>query len=1240
MRVPLFLAISLALSAHLPAAPLRVLVSSDVPAIGKSFGDALKKAGAQPGVVDVPTAAQLEKADVLLLHRRAFEPLPEAARAALTAFAARGGGIVVVNGAIAAGDAAFGRGLFGGGWDQGKSGKFDSLMMLYVMTDSHPVVAGASPFDLNAETLFDLTLADKLEVFASAFTPKIRDGSIPGGNELRASTYDLQPQMWAFTGEKHRAVAILQGSDEALNHASIRAFVLRSIAWTAKREKTDELVAPAEVAQLRYPVGGPLRGADAVKQFKLQPGFVAEVVAEEPLINKPIAIQWDVQGRLWVAETPEYPNGRRPSVTVPWKEGGVLVPGEYERPAQDRISVLVDTNGDGKMDKKQVFYDGLELVTGFCVYGQGVIVVAQPHIVYLADTDGDAKADLVKPLYGGFSPGDTHFVANNFVNAADGWVYATTGSDTMVRDLATNKETLRLPPGIFRFRADGSAIESVASEGGNAFGTDVTSDMEIFHGKATRGDPVMHVVLPEWITKKAPTIAARSMQAINPGRRVNREDMPLRAPIMQIDQVGGYSAACSSSVYEGGAWPIEYKDTVFMTEPILDIIHHEKLVPKGPSFKGEMILEKEEWLRSTDLWFSPVAVNFGPDGAMYVLDFYTPVVTHNDTRGPEHSRSGASVRPDREHYFGRIYRIQHKDAPKLAHPNLAKADGPALVVAFKHPNRVVRSNALLVLMASADTVATAALPSLLAMADGEKFVPARIQALWALQRLGKLSPATFAKAAAAEEPAIRKNAMLIAEAGGISLSAPQATAALADPDERVRLAALRALGASPLNEENSRVLLAAIPSMGDAWAQSAAAAVGSAAPGPLLTKMLAAGDSSEPGRNVARSFAANLAKGGDISAITAVLVGADTTTDSLLAVVILEELGRNPLVVASSEAKTLAAMQRLLTSSDRARAAAVLALAAAQTESPFKAEIAKVAAEVMPIAENPATPIDRRIAAMRAVVAARGSDPSILPKVLSWIRKETPHDFMREVITSAAATNDPSVGATLAANYDGFSGLKNHAFDVVISRADWAMMWLDALEDGRLPKNTLELHRRSGLTHHPNQDVCRRAKVIFGRIDGTGGVGKVEVITKLLPEVSKPGNPEKGKAAFAASCALCHQLDGAGNHFGPKLDGMGAHPVADLLTHIVDPSLVVDNEHRTWNFSMKNGTQFAGIIASENPARIQLRQPGAPELELKIDDIAKREVMPHSLMPEGLESLGAEHLRDIISYIQAAGAKK
>jgi glucose/arabinose dehydrogenase len=123
-------------------------------------------------------------------------------------------------------------------------------------------------------------------------------------------------------------------------------------------------------------------------------------------------------------------------------------------------------------------------------------------------------------------------------------------------------------------------------------------------------------------------------------------------------------------VQEHGAWPEEYRDTIFITEPILDIIHFEKLRPEGPTFLGEVTLKDREWLRSMDHWFCPIDVTFGPDGAMYVLDFYTPVVAHNDTRGPMHSKSGASVRPDREHYFGRIYRIQHESAPKLAVPDL------------------------------------------------------------------------------------------------------------------------------------------------------------------------------------------------------------------------------------------------------------------------------------------------------------------------------------------------------------------------------------------------------------------------------------------------------------------------------------------------------------------------------------------------------------------------------------------
>ena len=188
----------------------------------------------------------------------------------------------------------------------------------------------------------------------------------------------------------------------------------------------DELCSAEDLATLRYPKNGAQTAADTVRSFELQPGFKASVVASEPLITKPVAMQWDAQGRLWIAETPEYPNGRRPLVTEPWKETGVLVPGKYDRPARDRISILSDAGCERRSSpRRRSFTKGLELVTGFCLYGDGVIAVAQPDIVFI---HGEGAAQKVERLYTGFTPGDTHFVANHFIVAPDGWIYANTGS--------------------------------------------------------------------------------------------------------------------------------------------------------------------------------------------------------------------------------------------------------------------------------------------------------------------------------------------------------------------------------------------------------------------------------------------------------------------------------------------------------------------------------------------------------------------------------------------------------------------------------------------------------------------------------------------------------------------------------------------------------------------------------------------------------------------------------------------
>jgi putative membrane-bound dehydrogenase-like protein len=1074
-------------------------------------------------------------------------------------------------------------------------------------------------------------------VIASAFTPKGRDGK-QGKDGNRASIYDIQPQMWTFEGASHRAAVILQGADETLAHASMRTFILRSLAWSAKREKIDELVAPADLADLRYPAGGPSRAAKAIQQFKMQPGFTATVVAEEPLINKPIAIQWDAKGQLWVAETPEYPNGRRPLVAEPWKETGVLEPNNYDRPARDRICRLVDTDGDGKMDKKVVFHEGLELVTAFQVYGDGVIAVAQPNIVYLADTDGDGKADVEKPLFGGFSPGDTHFVANNFLLAPDGWIYASTGSGATARNMESKKEVAKISPGVFRFRPDGSAIEQVASQGGNTFGLEVTSDMEVFHGKATSGQPVQHVVLPEWVIAKAPGFDIRSMNSVNPGRTVARPDLPKRAPIMQIDQVGRYSAACSVPVYEGGAWPEEYNGTVFMTEPILDIIHHERMVPKGASLEGQLVLKDQEWLSSSDYWFSPITVTFGPDGAMYVLDFYTPVVTHNDTRGPKHSKSNGSVRPDRDHYFGRIYRIQHDAAPKTPVPDLTKLDGPGLVGAFKSPNRQIRYTALRLLMEKQATLGAAAVPALQAMADGEKLAVARIQALWALQRLGKLGAQTFAKAAADPDASVRKNAMLIAEAGATALTAEQTTAALADKDERVRLAALRALSASPLSDPNALALGAGITSLNNPWAEVAAAAAASSNPVGLLEGMLAGAEGSRPGaaRNIAKSLATTVARSEQAANITRLLKAAAASKDAELAILVVQQLGSKP--AANPDAAMAAAIKALLASPDRSLAAAAVPLAAGLGEG-AKEEVAKASAEMAKLAQDPAAPLAQRVAAVRSILASRGTEPDTLRAVLGWLPAAKPAEFRKELIAALATSADPLVGEALVGNFASFDkDQRQVAFDAIVGRAEWARQWLDAMEQGKLAADLLDQRGRSRLTTHPDAATAGRAKVVFARLAGSGNDSKTKIIAGLLPAVNKPGNAAKGKETYAAACALCHQFQGTGQQFGPSLDGMGSHPASDLLTHIIDPTLVVDDEHRTWNFTMKNGTQFAGIIGTENQARVQLRQPGGGNLDLKAEDIAERKKVDTSMMPEGFESLGADALRDLIAYLRS-GAK-
>ncbi|MEP6670472.1 MAG: PVC-type heme-binding CxxCH protein, partial [Chthoniobacter sp.] len=1231
--LPCLLALSVAASAL--AAPIKVLVVADSPGLPTL----IKKDGADVEVAATLDDTALTRADVLVLA--SAEPQPTAAthRNALETFAKRGGGIVALRGAIGAGEATWWKPLIGGAWTD-QSRKFANKLMLFTLTDSHPITKAATPFDLDDETFYDLDRDEAINVLASAFTAKVtskRADSHSPERADRANVYDLQPQMWSFEGaDRHRAFVLLQGNAESLQHPSIRSFILRGIAWAARRENVDELCSNDDLATLRYPKDGARLAADTVKSFDLLPGFKATAIASEPLITKPIAMQWDARGRLWIAETPEYPNGRRPLVTEPWKETGVLVPGNYDRPARDRISILSNPDANGQFTKKSVYYEGLELVTGFCLYGDGVIAVHQPDIVFI---HGEGAAQKVERLYTGFTPGDTHFVANHFIVAPDGWIYTDTGSGPSVQSVAHPEVKAQLGSGMFRFKPDGSAIEQVSSKGGNSFGGDVMSNGELLFGQATSGNPVQHVVLPEWILNAGKVGKAVSAESVINQRKIIRTDMPDRAPFMQIDVVGGYSAACASTVYEAGAWPSEWNNSVFCTEPILDIIHCEKLAANGPTFTGQPVPSDREWLRSHDFWFFPNDVEFGPDGAMYVLDFYCPVVAHSDTRGPQHSKAGASVRPDRDHYFGRIYRIQHDAATSLAIPDLTKADAATLVKTFLHPNKLTRFTAHRLLMDRSDAANVA--PQLTTMATEEQFTPARILALWALERLGKLSPQTLQTALKSDDSDVRKSALLVAEALGVKNTVDVATL-LDDSDARVRLLALRAMASSPLTTESAAALLAVLPKLDDDWSRSAAIAVASSNAGPVLEAALAMKAApSNALLDLASSLARSLAeKQGSDALAKVVIATAKASPDAAPLALAVLEAAANKLPPAPADATGLnAALQTLLASTSGLSTGALpFAVAWDQTGALKPTVAGLIDGKLKALGETKMSDSARAVE-IRGLVHARAADARIIPAVLGFVA--APGQLGLDTIAALAATADPALGKPLVAKLAELTPTAQTAlFDALTTRSEWANDVLDALESKELKPALLGPARLSKLRLHPDSAVAKRAAKSITELGSGTNPAKDEIIAKLLPVIeSQPGDIARGKVAFTTTCAICHKLNGEGQEVGPVLDGIGVHGTNELLIHIIDPSRVVDNEHRTWSIALKDGSYAMGIIARENESALTLHLPGGVSQDVKIADIKSRQDTGLSLMPEGFEALGADTLRDILAYLRGGSTK-
>lgn len=1271
----LFLVACLQLSAHAEA--LRVYIRAgakthgpgqhDHPRFLQEWTKLLNDRGAKTsGGMDWPAPAEFANLDVIIVFAPDPWDVSPELKAAIDEFAKRGGSFVVLHdGVCSHKDPYWVRTLLGGAWKYGTAKWFEGDLNFYYVNNTDPIVQGASNFDINDELYYNLDLEPEIKVLAATWTPDERANR---NGRAFPHIYDVAPQIWTHENGKSRAFVDLLGHNyTTFEQPHVRAILLRGLAWAGHREKLDEFCSPVELGSIRYPAGGPSRPDITLSKLEPAPDFRISLVAAEPLINKPIAINWDPRGRMWLAETIEYPNGRRgirPNFAgTEWKDHGGIVPiaGQQERPAHDRISYLVDTNGDGIPDQKDIFYEGLELVTGFVFHRDGVIACAAPDIFFLRDTNGDGHADKVEKLYTGLGTRDTHAVINNLRWGFDGWIYATHGYSQS--DHVTNGDGSvdfgKIGSGVVRFKPDGTAFEQYSSKGGNTWGLTITAENEVMWTQPTSGDLVMQTILPESVLALGKIGDTTSYKVVTKSPKsyplMTSEQMAYR----QIDYVGSFTAAAGCAIYDGGSWPAKYTGNYFCTEPTINIVHHEILNREGVSFAGVKApgREEAEFIGSRDLWFRPIEVRTGPDGALYVLDFYNQAVIHNDTRGPVHNNVNAAVRPDRDHYFGRVWRVDHKEAQKLSVPDLTKASGAELVHALEHPNLPVRATAQRLLVERGKDAETVKL--LTELLNGNPGPHARIHALWALQNTGALTAEALAAALKGKNADGVRNALQIAAANPALAKAVKSEMPrlLQWEDDRVRLAAILALGACELDAESMRALAAIVPSLTDHYLASAALGVAARAPIEFLGAALQQPPKGDPAtawiaflEQIGRydynpPSGSNRVRGSAPAQVSdipekIVLLLSDEKNSAAGAAAVLRGLSEDPKghKLRAWTPEIQAALHKIL-QRRTVGAAAVPLVIAWDTQGTLQADAKAVVANLRERLAAPNLGAPERMRLIAVLGGAWKLDPAILSTIAGVLGTDAPAEVQKAALQELGVTGEAEAGQLLVQAYPKLPpALQPEGFAQILKRREWVAVFVAALERGGIPLTTLGPLAMDKLRHYPDAATAALATKALDALRGPVTQQKDQLIAGLLPKVETGGDAAKGHTLFTGTCAVCHRLNNEGAALAPELTGMGAHPRAELLTHILDPNREVDPSFIAYDFVMKNGERFQGIVASENQRALVVRD-AAGEHTLRKTDLQERRDIGRSLMPEGFEALGPENLRDLLAYIQSGDSR-
>lgn len=1065
--------------------------------------------------------------------------------------------------------------------------------------------------------------------------------------EVRTDGDLKEPWTWTRTEGKGRVFYTAWGHDQRTwGHPGFQNLLERGVRWACgqdpalagsyfdrpKMTEPRKDVAPFEHVPAKVPfypksdkwgVTGdpiptmqkPLSVAESVKHYVTPVGFeVRTFVTEEKLGGKPIAMTWDERGRLWLSLTQDYPNEMQ-------------APGK----GRDRIVVCEDIDGDGVCDTVTTFAENLSIPTSLLPYAGGLIVHQAPVTLFLKDTDGDGKADVRQELLRGWATNDTHAGPSNLKYGFDNWVYGVVGYAGFRGTVGG--EAVNFRQGYYRFKVEAggaekaplkvSKIEFLRSVNNNTWGLAFDEAGQVF-GSTANGCPLVHLPIPNRYYEKVRGLTPTVLANIAPDNHYE----PITDKVRQVDWHGGFTSAANCAVYTARTYPPEYwNKTAFVSDPTGHLTATFVLQPDGASYRA-----RYGWnlLASDDEWAAPIDAQVGPDGHVWVLDWYNFIVQHNPTpAGFENGKGNAYETPLRDKTHGRIYRIVYTKAKPEPRVNLKDATPAKLIETLGHHNLTWRLHAqrLLVAAGKADVVPVLAKRIEAKSADD----PAAVHAVWAIAGLGDVPPGAVKH----PSPAVRRAALLATAAA----RAEKAAAPPREADPAVRLAALLAAADDPTGDAAALVAAAvadpttfADPALRDALTVAAAVNADRFVPAVLArSDRLPAGAAK-----VVELAARNLPADALSPAVVALSKAANpAAAEAVVAGLAAAPVGKAAKLTPEAEA-AFGGVLAGLPAASRGRA---LKLGQVWGVTGLDAQLAEIVKGLVATAADPKAADAARVEAAKQVIEFRPDDDAAAAKLLDAVSGDTPPAVAGGIFEALAASKSKAVGPAVVAKLKDLPGTtRPAALRLVLAKPDSAAAFLDAVEKGEIRFDLLALDQKTALATSPDKTVAERARKLLALGGGLPNADRQKVIAELHHVITKDGDAAAGKKVYFAQCGKCHQYAGEGTAIGPDLTGMAVHPKEELLIHILDPSRSVEGNYKAYRAVTLDGRAVIGLLASESKTAVELVDAEGKRHPFQRDDLEALTETDKSLMPEGFEKqVSAAELTDLLTFLTQKG---